>query len=254
MKDSGSTKITNKKDFVKWILDEITMSGQLDESILPEKEIERIIDNETETLYDIYQLSLEEAYTIIPRWIFYTPQFRKTRTIHFPDCIKFADDVYELKGRSQMWGINDPDISFARAFQADLWMSPMGGDTVTFRTIQWQMWDQMKNFIVIDMRHSWNEITHNLLILGHDPQADVFIHLWQKLKGENLWNDPWARKWIAAKCKKQVAKMLGLFSYNLIGGVTINANFFSEEADKDLNDCNEYFKNLNHPGFFVTTP
>ena len=51
MKDSGSTKITNKKDFVKWILDEITMSGQLDESILPEKEIERIIDNETETHY-----------------------------------------------------------------------------------------------------------------------------------------------------------------------------------------------------------
>lgn len=243
-----------KGELVKWITDEITMSGVLDKLVLPTAEIERVIDNETNTLYDIYRLSVAEAYTIIPVSVFYTPEFRNTRTIHFPKCVKFIDKVQELKGRSSMWGINDPDISFTRAFQADLWMSPMGGDTVTFRTIQWQMWDQMKNFIVVDMQHSWNDITHNLLITGHDPQAKVFVHLYEKIKGDDLWEDPWVKKWIAAKCKKQVSKMLGLFTYNLIGGVTINSTVFSQEADNDIKECNDYFTSLNHPDFFVTTP
>lgn len=41
-----------------------------------------------------------------------------------------------------MWGIADPDFSWNRMFQADLWMGPtMAMDTVMFRTIQWSTWD-----------------------------------------------------------------------------------------------------------------
>ena len=241
-----------KKELLEFIKAEITMSGALQIS-LPDKEIERIIDNETNALYDKYRDALVEKYTIVPRNLFYTPEFRATRTLKFPPCVKTVDEVQEIKARNLIWGFSDPDITFQRAFTADLWMSPMGGDTIAFRTIQWSMLDMMKSFIITDMTHSWNRPTHTLLITGHDPQSDVYIHLWEVVKGEDLWEDPWVRKWIGAKCKKQVSKMLGLFTYTTIGGVTINSDKYGEEADKEIEECNEFFKGQIVPDWFVTT-
>ncbi len=244
-----------KEDFTAWIKDELSVSGAIKISgIMPDKEISRIIDNETETLYDIYREAIVEKYTIVPRNIFWMPEFRKTRTLQFPKCVRTVDQVVEMKGRNMMWGISDPDISFSRAFQADLWMSPMGGDTVTFRTIQWQMWDQMKNFITVDMKHSWNPLNHTLLILGHDPQTNVFIHLWEGVKPVDLWENPWVKKWITAKCKKQFAKLLTIVNFTLIGNVTINASVYSQEADTDLKECDDFFKSLIQPDWFVSFP
>ena len=47
-----------------------------------------------------------------------------------------------MKRRNVMFGINDPDFSFNRAFMADMWLgSRMNMDSVMFRTMQWSLWD-----------------------------------------------------------------------------------------------------------------
>lgn len=239
-----------KDELRKFIIEEITMSGAINIS-LPDKEIDRIIDNETRQLYEIYVDTITDKYTIVPCGMFYTPEFRQNRMLQFPDCVKSVGKVEEMKGRSTMWGINDPDISFSRAFQADLWMSPMGSDTVVFRTIQWSMWSQMKQFNLVDIQHSWNRQTHRLLFTGHDPKTNVFIEIFEKNPENDVWEDPYSRKWICAKVKKQVAKMLGLFTYNIIGGVTINSNVYSTEADADIEECNKHFAEINQPDWFI---
>lgn len=241
-----------KEEFKDFIVNELTMSGALKQMTLPDKEIYRIIDNETRQLYDIDPDALKQSYTIVPNQYFYTPEFRATRTLKFPKCVKSVGAVVEMTGRSVMWGINDPDISFSRAFQADLWMSPMGSDTMTFRTIQWSMWSQMKKFNLRDIQHSWSRTEHTLLIQGHDPRGNVFIQIFEEVPNTELWEDPWVRKWIAAKCKKQLTLLLGIFTYNLIGGVTINSNLYEQQADKDIEECKEYFKGINNPDWFIT--
>jgi hypothetical protein len=242
-----------KDELVKFVNNEITMSGALNIPI-PESEIIRIIDNETNQIYDLNRDAVLEKYTIVPHGLFYTEEFRKTRTLQFPKCVKSVGKVEELKARSMMWGINDPDISFTRAFQADLWMSPMSGDTVAYRTIQWSMWNQMKQFNLVDIQHSWNRTNHTLFFKGHDPQSNVFIEIFEKVPEEDLWEDPWVRKFICAKCKKQVAKMLGLVTYTLLGGATINASVFSEDADNDIQQCTEYWDKINQPDWFIAFP
>ena len=60
---------------------------------------------------------------------------------------------------------------------------------------------------------------------------------------------------MGAKCKLQAAKSIGTFTTTMIGGVTVNYSIYTEEANNDINDCKEFFKNLrdaNH--FFVTVP
>lgn len=242
-----------KEELREFVKDEITLSGTI-EIKLTDKEIERIIDNETRQLYEIYRDALVEKYTIIPVEKFYTPEFRATRTLKFPSCVKSVTRVEEMTCRSMMWGINDPDINFHRAFTADLWMSPMGSDTVVFRTIQWNMWNQLKNFNLVDIQHTWNRNSHTLIMKGHDPRANVYVEVFEEVPPQDLYEDPWVRKWICAKAKKQVAKSLGIVTYNVIGGATINYQLYSEEADAEKKECEDFFKSINTPDWFISFP
>ena len=242
-----------KSEMVQWLKDEVTMSGTLNISIA-DKEYERVIDKETNMIYELYPEAVQYEYCIIDHRVFMTPEFRRTRTIQFPECVLSIVKFEEMKRRNQMWGIADPDFSWNRMFQADLWMGPtMAMDTVMFRTIQWSTWDQLKQFNLVDIKHTWNRAKHSLLVTGHDPYNSVFCEVATKVPGESLWEDSWVKQWIAAKCKLQVAKKLGTFTVTGIGGVTINTNLYTEEANNDITDCKEHWNNMQQADFFCTS-
>ena len=179
---------------VQWLKDEVTMSGTLNISIA-DKEYERVIDKETNMIYELYPEAVQYEYCIIDHRVFMTPEFRRTRTIQFPECVLSIVKFEEMKRRNQMWGIADPDFSWNRMFQADLWMGPtMAMDTVMFRTIQWSTWDQLKQFNLVDIKHTWNRAKHSLLVTGHDPYNSVFCEVATKVPGESLWEDSWVKQ------------------------------------------------------------
>lgn len=241
-----------KKEFKQWLQDEITMSGTI-EITISDKEFDRIIDKETNMVYELYPEAVNYNYCVIHMNTFYTQEFRNNRIIQFPDCVLSVIKFEEMRRRNSMFGIADPDFSFNRMFQADMWMGPhMSLDTVTFRTIQWSVWDQLKQFNLVDITHKWNRAKHQLLVTGHDPQCHVFCEVATKVDGPELWEDPWVKQWIAAKCKLQVAKKLGTFTVTAIGGVTVNNSIYSEEANNDLTDCKEHWKDMQQGDFLET--
>lgn len=228
----------------QWLEDEVTMSGSLNIT-LTEKEYERVIDKETNMLYEIYPEAIRHDYTIIDARSFYTPEFRKNRLIQFPKCVLSVTRFEEMKRRNAMFGINDPDFAFNKTFMADMWLgSQMNMDSVMFRTVQWSLFDQLKQFNLVDIKHKWNRIDKTLLVMGHDPACNVYCELDVKVPETELWEDPWVKQWIAAKCKLQVAKKIGTFTTNLIGGVTVNTGLYTDEANKDIEDCKNYFNEL----------
>lgn len=234
-----------KDELIKWIKNDVTIGGQLQINI-PDSEYDRVIDYRTRELLEYYMDALESRFVIIHPRVFMSPEFRSNRTIQFPECVISVYKFYEMRRRNGLFGINDPDISFNRAFQSDMWFgSPMNFDTVSYRLIQWSTWDQMKQFTLIDIQHSWNRNTHRLLVTGHDPKVPVFCEFYQRIPNEDLWEDPWAKKWISAYVKKEVARLIGTFTTTFVGGVTVNASLYSDEADKDIDACKEYFKNVN---------
>ena len=125
-----------KSEFVEWLKNEVTMSGTIEIS-LADKEYERIIDKETLMIYELYTEAVQYGFCVININAFYTPEFRQNRIIQFPDCVLSVIKFEEMRRRNSMFGICDPDFSFNRTFQADMWMGPhMSLDTVVFRTIQ----------------------------------------------------------------------------------------------------------------------
>lgn len=230
-----------RPEFIQWCKDEVTLSGALAVEI-PDKEYNRIIDRELKMVYELSAEAVKESYTIIPVEYFYTPEFRKNRTIQFPKCVVSINRFVEMKRRNVMFGINDPDFSFNRAFMADMWLgSQMNMDSVMFRTIQWSLWDQLKQFTLIDIKHRWNWNDHTLLVLGHDPRVNVFCGLHVKVDEQELFDDVWTQKWIGAHCKKAAARLMGLFQAPLIAGVQINLSQYEAEAEADITACKEFW-------------
>jgi len=240
---------------VQWLKNEVTMSGSINIS-LTDAEYERIMDKELNMVYQLYPVAVEHNYCVVPRSAFYTPEFRRNRTLQFPDCVLGIGKFEEMKRRNSLFGINDPDFSFNKTFQADMWLgSQLNMDSIMFRTIQWSLWDQLKVFTLVDIKHIWNEDSHTLVVTGHDPSVNVFCEVYVKAPDTKLFDDPWVRQWLAAKCKLNVAKMIGTFTTNLLGGVTVNTGLYTEEANKELEECKEQWKiqrDANH--FFLTTP
>ena len=137
-----------------------------------------------------------------------------------------------------MFGISDPDFQFNRAFQADMWFgNMMNMDSVAFRTVQWSVWDQLKQFTLVDIQHRWNYATKQLQVIGHDPHVNVYCGLITKCPESELFDSIWVKKWISAHCKLAVNRLMSLFQTTLIGNVSINLSAYTEEANKDIEAC-----------------
>ena len=115
----------------------------------------------------------------------------------------------------------------------------MSADLSMGRTISMSLWDQLRQYVLVDIQHKWNESNNTLLVTGHDPYYNVFCGLYVTAPQNELYDDAWVRQWVAAKCKLQVAKTIGTFTTNLLGGVTVNTNLYTEEANKELEECKE---------------
>lgn len=241
-----------RAEFISWLTDEVTISGTLAIN-MPEKEYNRIIDKGIRAMYEMNPDAMIDQYVVIPVNYFYTKEFRENRTIKFPECVLSVTKFVEMKRRNAMFGISDPDFSFSKAFQADMWLgSQLNMDSVLFRTVQWSVWDQMKNFTLVDIQHKWNRTEHSLLVLGHDPQVSVYCQLKVKAKEEDLFDNFWVQKWISAHCKLQAIKLMTTFSTNLIGGVSINMGAYQSEADKDIEECKaKFIENMKVPKLYT---
>lgn len=239
-------------DFKSFILNEITCGGALPLQI-PDQELERIIKNSTEEIYTLYRESITVKTAIFKPELFYSKEFRDNRTLQLPKCVTGISEFKEMKSNFQFWGFatGDRDVTFEKALSYSIWTNPNGSDFVTAATCSWAMWDQMKGFILRDIQFKFNPTTHRLHVIGHDPSNSVLVRFFSKVPEEELWEDPWVRKWICAKAKKQVARILGTFQTTLIGGTQINFQMLKDEATEEITECKEFFDKTNVPDWFI---
>ena len=246
-----------RDEMMQWLKDEITLSGAININ-LPDKEYHRTIDNELKTIYQLDERALEKKFCVLPWQIFYTPEFRANRLIQFPDCVFTVSKFEEMGKKQNLLGTYDPAFGIESMFMANIMSGGGTGvslDAAAMWTLNWSVYDQMRNFILSDIRHQWNESSHQLLVLGHDPKNNVWCEVYTKVHESLIFDDIYCQRYIAARAKLKVARLLGTFTTQLIGGVTINTNIYTDEAQKDIDDCKEYWKNLRENSwFFETTP
>jgi len=217
----------------------------------PDAEIDRIIDVEMRWLWREYRSLWQDKIYIINKRYYGTQEWINTRTFQMPECVVGIKKVVENTQGNRVFGINDPDLNFDRLMAADLYLTPLSSDQITYRTIQWSFWDLARSFNLRDINHSFNLNTQRLVITGRTPVESLMVLALIKIPDEDAFEDPIILKWMIAQGKRSLARILGAFNYQLLGNITINFEQFRTEGNEELQELKDKIKSDDVCDYFL---
>jgi hypothetical protein len=234
-----------RAELIQLANDEITASGSLPYSI-PERESERIIDQALNWFYINYQYAVETQYYVIERKWFDEPEFKKTRSILLPDCVVSVFECKEITGGGRL-GTIDRDFSDNRLLAAEIYLAPFASDDLVLRTAQYSYWDLTKAFILERVRFDFNTNTHRLKIQGRNPKKNLFLDTYVKIEESKLYDDWYFQRYVTAQSKISLGRILGTFTFNLPGGITIDASSLKDEGKEEIEQIKTKIDEENSP-------
>lgn len=257
------------EELIQEIEDALNFSCALPYNLNPE-EIKRIIKRAKAWFYDNYQYAVEERIFILANQIFQHEEFMRTRQIRLPQSIVTVYEVREVGGYG-ISGNPDRDFSDSKLLGSELLLSPFVGDNLVYRTVMYSYFDLAKAYLLNTFAFKWNKNSKYLTILGRDPGrsgrngsqqgqlaqgfgvggTDVYIRCFVALNDDDLFNDELFVRYCIAKCKIALANMLSVFTYNLPGGVAINAGEIKSTGEAELQEVMDMITGENTPSYFL---
>ena len=226
-----------RSELMELVKDELTGSCALPYSI-PDREMERIINQALNWFYLNYQYAVETQYYVVNKQDFADKEFTKTRSVLLPNCVIAVVEVKEINGGSRL-GTIDKDFSDNRLIASELFLSPFQSDDLVLRTAQYSYWDLTQAFFLERLSYDYNQNTKRMKILGRNPKKNVFIQTMVKIEESNLYDDWIFQRYVTAQSKISLGRILGFFQYNLPGGVAVNADSIKEEGKEELAEIKE---------------
>jgi hypothetical protein len=232
-----------EQQLIQDINDEITFSGALPYS-LPEKEIKRIIENDSRFFWDNWRHAVESRYLLLPLELFKTPQFNKTRQILLPDCIQFVIDFKEAKGGS-IFATIDRDFAEQKFIGSEIYLTPFIGESIMYRTVIFSFLDLTRGMLLDSIAYDYNKNTKQLGVVGRTPQTAAVARVYKKLEQDKLFEDEVFQRYVRAHAKVRLAHMLQTFNYTLPGDVTVNYQNIVTTAEKEMTAVEAMMKGEN---------
>lgn len=227
------------------INNEITFSGALPYS-LPEKEIKRIILNDSRFFWDNWRHAVESKYLLLPQEIFTAPQFKTHRQIQLPDCVQFVVDFKEAKGGS-IFATIDRDFAEQKFIGSEIYLTPFIGESIMYRTVIFSFLDLTKGLMIDTIAYDYNKNSKKLGVLGRTPKTAAVLRIYKKLEQDKLFEDELFQRYVRAHAKVRLAHMLQTFNYTLPGDVTVNYTNIVTTAEKEMEDVKTMMKGENTP-------
>lgn len=237
-----------REELIEMVNEEITGGCSLPYSV-PEREMQRIIEQALNWFFVNYGPAVETQYYIIPKSIWGLPEFKKTRTLLLPDCVISVTEVREMNGGGRM-GTIDADFYDNRLLAAELFLSPFASDDLVLRTAQYSYWDLTQAFILERVSYDFNRNTHRLKIIGRNPKRDCTINTLVQIEENKLYDDWFFQRYVVSQAKISLGRILGFFTFNLPGGITINADSIKDEGKEELAAILQKIDDENSPDWF----
>jgi hypothetical protein len=235
-------------ELIEIVNNEITGSCSLPYSV-PEREMNRIIDQALNWFYVNYGPAVETQYYVITKDWFQTPEFKATRSILMPDCVVSVFEIREIQGAGRL-GTIDADFYDNRLLAAELFLSPFASDDLVLRAAQYSYWDLTQAFILERVSYDFNRNTKRLKIIGRNPKRNCSVQTYAKIEENKLYDDWFFQRWVTAQAKISLGRILGFFTYNLPGGVQVNADTIKEEGKEELEEIKQKIDDENSPDWF----
>ena len=239
----------NLNEFIADINSELSISCAIPIK-LPEERIKVIINNAKDWAFDNYQYAVEEKLIIVPEALFQTAEFRATRAIKLPSDVISIFDFREMIGAGII-GPNQGDFSQNRMMAADIYLNPFGSDNLMYRTIMFSMYDLARTYMLETIAFAYNKNSKKLLVKGRTPPRAAALHAYVKLADNELFDDELFRRYVKAKAKINLGRMLGTFNFTLIGGITINFDLIKSEGQEELQEIKDQISGEDTADYFA---
>jgi hypothetical protein len=237
-----------KQELVETVQRELDASFALPSQLQP-TEIERLIDQSSVWFYENYREAVEMQYYIMAVGEFRRPEFKATRTVTMPECVVSVFEVKEITGAGLL-GTIDRDFADNKLVASEIYLSPFTGDGLVFRTAQYQFFDLTRAFFLEWIRYDFNRRTRKVKILGREPRQDVFFNTYVKIPDDKLYEDYYFFRYVTAKSKVSLGRMLSFFDYNLMGGIKVNAGDIKAEGEAEIEKIEQEIKDQDSADYF----
>lgn len=275
---SDAEAIECLNDFIESIQMEMSVGGAIPFTI-PTEPIAQIVKNAKTMFYKMYEDASEEMFIAIPQKEIERKTFSKgiekmkgekdndvlkdkRGTYTLPEGVISVVGVYEINGwsgeagwNSGLLGKHAGDVSINRMLYQSVYDRTMAVSadntmyyicTESFLDVSRQLFQNMISF-------RYNRLTNNIRFLGQLPISDVILDVLVRVPDCDLYNDELFRRWVIAECKVQLSRILGAFTYQLPGNVSINVEAIANEGSTEKESILQELKDMSASWYILTT-
>jgi hypothetical protein len=242
-----------KQELIDLINEEMTLSCALPYA-LNSTEVARLIDTNARWCYANYREAIEERYLAIPTEVFTDVKFKSQgRFIVLPECVRAVYEFGEIKGGGgSLAGTPDRDFADTKLIGSDVLMNPFVGDNLVYRTAMLSYYDLAIQFFTIKtIEYRYNYNTKRLAVLGRTPEVAAYAKVAIDINPEHLYDDEIFIRMCYARAKMELGRLLGMFTYQLPGGVQINFADIKQEGTDEMNDIKQQIKDEDSADWFI---
>jgi hypothetical protein len=245
----------NQDEFLAEVQQELTVSCALPFSV-PESELLRIIKYASKWFYKKYEYSVQERYYVIPKENFSKiPTFKKYGTLKLPDCIFSVIGVRQVADGFSLYNPlkSMPDFSLEKVLFKDIYTIDGSTEALMYATV-YQYWIDLASHVLFHpISYNFNTNSKELVFLGEVPQNDVVLTVYEELPLGYLFKDEIFFRYVCAKAKTQLSRILGTFAFNLPGNITVNYDLLRSEGQEALEKIEEEIKTDEGMDWFFTS-
>lgn len=256
------SKIEEQVDyqFIQRIIQELTQSCALPIAI-PASAIPNLILQAAQHFWETDDFSSEERYYCIKKSDF--TKCGQNYIVKLPPQILSVFGVYKLTD-SFKYGVMG-DFSLERMiFNSSSVIGGLGGSiNTTFNSsVGYNLTDltaslyeisTFKSMFDSPITFDYNQYSNQLVILGDKGNSDLLLQVYKRVKIQDLYKNYNFFRYCVCLGKKSLATIYGTFEFRLPGGIAINYNNFSQQADDEMQKIDEWIAKNHAADYFFNT-
>ena len=266
---------------IKLINDDLTIACQIPFTV-PKKEINNIIQRAKKYFYKIYEDSVEQMYIALPAGALHTAEFNQgvpygtgkaneTITnknqianprgiVQMPSRVYSVNDVFEIGGfsgedggfGSMSFNADDVDFSIDKFIYDDVYGAGIGSENLMYYVVNSLFMDNARQVLLPQISYTFNRLTKKFRFQGELPKRAVIFEIFSTISDCALFEDEAFQRYVMGMAKIQLSRILGTFSFNLPGNITINYDMISSEGREEVDRVVEEIKGDEGVDYFFT--
>ena len=266
---------------IKLVNDELTIACQIPFTV-PKKEINNIIQRAKKYFYKIYEDSVEQMYIALPAGALQVPAFKQgvpygsgqdkqvitnkanidnpRGIVKMPSRVYSVNDVFEIGGfsgedggfGSMSFNADDVDFSIDKFIYDDVYGAGIGSENLMYYVVNSLFMDNARQVLLPQISYTFNRLTKKFRFQGELPKNAVIFEIFSTIPDCALFEDEAFQRYVTGQAKIQLSRILGTFSFNLPGNITINYDLVQSEGREEVDRIVEEIKGDEGVDYFFT--